>query len=282
MNKLISGLSLLFLILLAGCSPENIQVPDISADGDEVMVRFTASIPEFNTMQTRANGGVNDMYLLVFDENGNFIVRSKAEITNQTNTGGTFTAWLPSSNRSRTVHFVSNLPVDDFIDLPGSNEATVVAQLSTTSSTFWSRVILNDGISSVSFENMTVELLRNQAKISVTTDAVDFTVEGFTIHNAPNKGTVAPYSLTNGFAIGTISEPSGVELLPALMDDITLVEKYLFERRNASAANITTVIVRGKYKGTASYYKIDLIDENKSRYNIERNWHYKVNIKSVS
>src|SRR5690554_532580 len=229
MNKIVSGLLLLCLIIIAGCTPENFQVPEMPAsEGDEVMIRFEAVIPEFNTVQTRANGGVNDMYLLVFDENGNFIVRNKATLTVQDDNGGTFTASLPSSNSPRTVHFVSNLDENAFNDSPGSNEAAVVALLSTSSATFWSRVVLPTGISEDSFTNTTVQLLRNQAKISVTSEAEDFTYSGFTVHNVLSKGTVAPYSLANGFTEGIITEPSGATLVSAQSTDISEVEKYLF------------------------------------------------------
>lgn len=283
MNKIVSGLSLLCLILLVGCTPENFQVPEIPAsEGGEVMVRFTANIPEFKTVQTRANGGVDDMHLLVFDENGIFIVRKVATLTNQTTTGGTFTASLPASSSRRTVHFVSNLEESAFIDSPGSNEAAVVAMLNTSNATFWSRVELTNGISANSFENITVKLLRNQAKISVQSDAPDFTFSGFTIHNTPYKGTVAPYSVANGFTEGTITEPSDVTLISAQMTNISTGEKYLFERKNANASEITTVIVKGTYESNEYYYKIDLIDADKNRYDIERNWHYIVTIKTVT
>lgn len=283
MNKILSGLSLLCLILLGGCSQENFQVPGVQVnEGDEVTVRFSVLIPEFKTVQTRVNGGVNDMYLLVFDENGSFIVRRPAALHDQTETGGTFTASLPSSSSPRVVHFVSNLNPDAFNDSPGVNEATVVALLSTTNATFWSRVELNTGISSTSFDGITVELLRNQAKISVTNNASNFNYTGFTIHNASDKGTVAPYSVANGFAERTITEPAGVTLLPALLTSISPGEKYLFERKNATASDITTVIVQGTYEGQSYYYKIDLIDADKNRYDIERNWHYVVKIESVT
>ena len=282
MKKIIYSLFGL-LIALSGCVDEGVWKSEQQLnEGIDVTVSFSASIPDFKTVNTRATGGVNDMYLLVFDENGSFIVRKKATLTNQSETGGTFTASLPSSSKRRIVHFISNLGEEAFNDSPGVNEATVVALLSTTSTTFWSRVELNSGISATSFNGITVQLLRNQAKISVINEASNFTYNGFVIHNAPQQGTIAPYSAATGFLEGTVSEPSGVTLLPALLSGISTGEKYLFERKNASASNITTVIVRGTYEGESYYYKIDLIDNNKNRYNIERNYHYVVKIQSVT
>src|SRR5690554_8078315 len=71
-------------------------------------------------------------------------------------------------------------------------------------------------------------------------------------------------------------------LIPAQSSDISTDEKYLFERKNAYATDITTVIVRGNYNGQQYYYKIDLIDSEKNRYDIERNYHYIVKIKTVT
>lgn len=283
MKKILYSLYGLLLFAITGCVQDEAILPEPHAqEGKEITVHFSTVVPEFKTVTTRANGGVNDLYLLVFDENGNFIVRRQAVLTNQTETGGTFTAQLPSTAKPRTVHFVSNYDWTGFNDSPGVNEATVVALLSTANATFWSRVELSGGISATSFSGITVQLLRNQAKISVTNEASNFIYDGFVIHNTPGKGTVAPYSVATGFTEGTITEPSGVTLTAAQASGISTAEKYLFERKNAAASSITTVIVRGTYAGQSYYYKIDLIDANKNRYDIERNWHYVVKIKTVT
>jgi hypothetical protein len=283
MSKIIKAISLICLIIIAGCSQDVIIIPDQQIqEGEEVAVSFNTIIPEFKTVVTRANGGVNDMYVLVFDENGNYIARRQATLSNQTETGGTFIVQLPSSSNSRIVHFISNYDWSGFNDIAGLNEATVVALLSTSNTTFWSRVELENGISSTSFSGLTVSLLRNQAKISVVNEADELTFNGFTIHNKPSKGSVAQYSSTTGFEEGVITEPLDMTLIPAQSSDISTDEKYLFERKNAYATDITTVIVRGNYNGQQYYYKIDLIDSEKNRYDIERNYHYIVKIKTVT
>src|SRR5690554_3880248 len=283
MSKIIKAISLICLIIIAGCSQDVIIIPDQQIqEGEEVAVSFNTIIPEFKTVVTRANGGVNDMYLLVFDENGNYIARRQATLSNQTETGGTFIVQLPSSSNSRIVHFISNYDWSGFNDIAGLNEATVVALLSTTNTAFWSRVELENGISSTSFSGLTVSLLRNQAKISVVNEADELTFNGFTIHNKPSKGSVAQYSSTTGFEEGVITEPLDMTLIPAQESEISTNEKYLFERKNAYATNITTVIVKGNYNGQQYYYKIDLIDSDKNRYDIERNYHYIVKIKTVT
>lgn len=285
-HRLLYYLFAILLLSLGGCMQDDMQLPQaIEQEGDDVTVRFSVNIPEYKTVQTRVNGGVNDLFLLVFDDNGNFIARRQATLSDQTETGGKFTASLPSSTSHRNVHFISNYDWASFNDqyAVGINEASIVALMSTSNVAFWSRVELTNGISSTTFSGQTVNLLRNQSKISVTNEANNFTYEGFTIHNRPSAGTVAPFSTATGlFTEGVITEPSGVGLLTAQTSDISTSEKYLFERKNANASNITTVIVNGKYEGQIYYYKIDLIDANKNRYDIQRNYHYVVKIQTVT
>ena len=289
MKKTIYGIfTLLLFILFAGCTQDEMVQPEIQLpDGGDVMVRFSAMIPDYNTLQTRTNGGVNDMYVLVFDQNGSFITRELATLTDQTENGGIFTASLPSSTNPRIVHFICNYDWSSFSNLGmlGSNEASVVALLSTTDATFWARRELPGGINVGSFPTTEspVQLLRNQAKISVSNDATNFTLQGFTIHNTPNKSSVAPFSTaTTSFAEHAITEPIGMGLISAQQADINSDEKYLFERKNRAATQITTVIIKGVYGGTSYFYKIDLIDSESVRYDIERNYHYMVKIQTVT
>lgn len=288
MKKTVYGIFSLFLfILLAGCTQDEILQPETQLpDGGDVMVRFSAMIPEYNTIQTRANGGVNDMYVLVFDQSGTFITREMATLTDQTETGGTFTASLPSSTNPRVVHFISNYDWNSFSNsgVIGSNEQAVVGLLSTTDAVFWARRELPGGINTGSFPSSNpVVLLRNQAKISVSNDASNFTLQGFTIHNSPDKSSVAPFNTTTtSFEEGVITEPIGMGLNPALQANVSKTEKYLFERKNKSATEITTIIVDGIYEGNSYYYKIDLIDSEQVRYDIERNYHYMVKIQTVT
>ncbi len=281
--KKIKYFIIILLIGFIGCAQDNIVDPQIE-EGTEVTVSFEVVVPEYNIM--KANGGVNDLHALVFDENGYLIVRRQVqEIVSQTETGGVFKVTLPSSTTKRIVHFISNYDWSTFNDVSqlGSNEASVVALMSTNQAVFWSREVLDNGISENSFQGNPVTLLRNQAKISVTSVATNFTYEGFTIHNTPEKGTVAPFNATTlQFDENAISEPINVGLIPALQTNITTDEQYLFERKNKNASEITTVIVKGTFNGNSYFYKIDLIDSDKVRYNIQRNYHYVVKINSVS
>lgn len=283
MNKIVYGLFILWMVGFVGCTQDRELSSVQPNEKGNVVVSFSATIPEFTTISTRANGGVSDMYLLVFDENGNFIVRKQASLSSQTNTGGNFTVELPASSKQRTIHFLSNYDWSGFDDNSklGVNEAGVITSMTSADQVFWARVTLSSGITATSF-SQPVNLLRNQAKISVTSNASGFVYEGFAIHKTPNLGTVAPYSVTSPFSIGAITEPAGVVLNNAVTADISTGEKYIFERRNALATEITTIIVKGTFGGQTYYYKIDLIDASKNRYDIQRNYHYAVTIQTVT
>lgn len=287
MKKIIYNLIVLITLILTGCVQENLPFADAQLEeGTEVRINFTVQIPEFITMKTRANGGVNDMMVLLFDENNSLITRKIASLTDQTETGGTFTVTLPSSMQTRYVHFICNYDWSTFNDnaMLGANAATVVALMNTNNATFWAYKQLA-GINANSFDGETVSLLRNQAKISVINSTNNFTLTGFTIHKKPIQGTVAPFNpSTAQFEIHSITEPIGVGLINAQQSDISMTDQYLFERKNKNAATITTVIVEGIYSGNTYFYKIDLIDKdnNNERYDIERNYHYTIDIKSVT
>lgn len=278
-----------FFFLLTGCVQDTLIQPEGKlAEGSDVQVKFTVSIPEYKTLQTqtRASGGLNDMWLLVFDQNGTYITRSKASLSAQSDTEGTFTATLPMSTSERCIHFICNYDWKSFDEsnASGSNEASVIALMNSSDVVFWGRVELTQGIDESSFSSTKpVELLRNQAKVSLLNEADNFELIGFTLHKKPAMGTVAPFNKTSfRFEEGTITEPVKMTLLDASQEQIDMTSKYLFERKNKNAAEITTVILEGKYKGKSSFYKIDLIDGENIRYDIERNYHYVVKIKNVA
>jgi hypothetical protein len=277
------------LFALTGCVQDNLLQPEpVVPENGEVTVKFTASIPEFKTVQTRGNGGVNDLWLLVFDQNLNFLARKQATLVNQTDTGGEFTVILPASGYKRYIHFVSNYDWTGFndLDMLGYNVNAIMNLFVTQNPGFWTMVELPNGINTTCFTGPgapAIELLRNQAKISVTETADNFELLGFTIHKAPEKGTIAPFNPTTAtFEVGAITEPVGVTLLNAQAGEVNMNEKFLFERKNQNATVITTVIVKGNYNGNPYFYKIDLINDQKVRYDIERNYHYKVDITNVS
>lgn len=282
MKKFLYGI-LSSLLILTSCIQRDELFPHLLRNNDKnINVSFSIQVTPFTTVHTRSNEEINDLYLLVFDESGKFILRRKAILSKQTATEDNFIVQLPISTEPRTIHFISNFDWTSHKDIPGLSEAEVITPLFTTDASYWARIELKNGITYGCFDDHLVELLLNRAKISVTNEAADFSMEGFTIHHSPNRGTVAPFSTSQGFKEGEITEPSNYAFIVANASDLTTHEKYLFERKNAGARDITSVIVKGEYGGQVNYYKIDLIDTNKNRFDIQRNYHYAVKIKSVS
>lgn len=286
MKKIIYTLIGCLILSFASCSNLGTELTNGNAqtDTDEVQIEFGAFIPGFKVVELRDNGGVENMSLLVFNQYGILIARRVATLQGASGEGYRFSAVLPKSEDIRTIHFIANYDWSTVNDshLLGRDEISVVALMTTGNATFWARKELPTGIDVGSFTE-SIPLLRNQAKVTVENQADDFVLEGFTLHNTYQKGTVAPFSTTTfKFQEGAINDPLNPVLMPAVESNLGMAESFLFERKNSTATNITTAIIKGKYQGGAStYYKIDFIDTDKVRYDIERNYHYKVIINSV-
>lgn len=292
MKKILYSLFTLALLVFVGCEQDTILQPEQPTQaGDEVAVRFSADIPKYKTVTTRANGGVNDLILLVFDENGKFIYSRTANLLTQNETSGTFSVMMLPTTKQRTIHFISNYVFpDEFYDQSvGKTEQEVVTALESSGLLFWSRDVLASGInaSTVFNSGQPVKLLRNQAKISVVSTETKFELQGFALYKAPDKGTAAPFNTaTQLFTIGSVTQAAGAAL-SGVPDGLsfTMDEKMVFERLHQSASDYTAVIVKGLYEGEECYYKIDLLDKSGTspvRYNIERNYHYKVTVNTVN
>lgn len=153
MNKIVYRLLVFCLIGFVGCSHEDLPTKSSGNNPDEVAISFSAVIPEAKTIITRADGSIDNMHLLVFDENGYFLVRKGAALSGQTATGGTFNVELPASSKPRTIHFIANYDWSNFNDdeLIGTNEAGLITALRTSTPTFWTRKALPSGISATTF-----------------------------------------------------------------------------------------------------------------------------------
>lgn len=281
---------LLALLTWTSCVQEDIAPQPSPSVGKEVVVEFDATLPAYRTKGVRANGGVNELRLLVFNQSGTLIDVREATLSAQTEQGGKFRVILEGTQNRRFIHFVAcENPADwaafNFESMIGYHEGMVILRLSTSNLVYWHRKELATGIPDGQvFTGETIPLLRNQAKISVQSTATNFVLEGFTLHNYASRGTIAPFNTTTAqFETGVVTEPqAGVALKAGQETSISTTDQYLFERHNQVATDYTSVIVKGRYNGGSStYYKIDLIDAQKKRYDIERNCHYVVKIKSV-
>ncbi len=259
------------------------------------------------------------------------------ETTGHTDTD--FSVILNATSNQRRIHFVAFdgnadagglvTQISNTINNPGSEAEKIAQELYATGgqAVYWQRIVVSGinkvmpeqfvegGIPKGVFEdyNTCIPLVRNFAKVSVdvarneagTSTVNNFTLDGFTIINVPDRGTIAPYNggfveYVNGKVQKTYeaitalgyegSTPSGTTYTTAGVNDISDTAHFLYETPNSSgdAKGRTALIVKGRYKGTSGFYKVDLIynkgDDGASNifYNILRNFEYKVTINEVT
>lgn len=266
------------LLLLSGCALDDLG--DIKHNDREVRLNFTIDTPAPQPMSRATvidENEVNDLYILVFDENGRFIARRKAMLI-----GTSYTVTLPQSSNPRTIHFVANHDWSTFDDVlaAGKDEGEIIASMQTNTLAFWQRIELNGGINTTTFNPQVVPLIRNMSKFTLENLSTLGNVK-FALYNMPSAGTVAPFnSITKTFD-NIITESVG-----AVFTDntaMTIDPIFSFERRNST---VTTeplyVIIEGTFSGAVCYYKVDIIDSTPILYDITRNVWYKIIIQSVA
>lgn len=270
----------ILVILLCGCTheyPEH-ELPD--KDGN-VNVRFTIQLPEAVPAGTRAinENLLTGLQVLVFDENARFIGRYSATFS-----ANNYTVTLPQSTNKRILHFIANYDWSAFSDVASLNkdEGELIAPLQSTGLIFWQRIVLNSGIYSGVLTGQPVPLIRNMAKFTLENQAGwGLTNVKFALFNKASAGSVAPFNTATRTFDPVITEPAGVTFTDASTMDVADI--YTFERKNSTVTTDPTyVIVQGTYAGATCYYKIDIIDDAKNMYDIQRNVWFKIIIQSVA
>ena len=164
-----------------------------------------------------------------------------------------------------------------------------------------------------------VKLVRNFVQVSVSNQTEDkhFTLEGFTVLSEISKGTVAPYwgnDESHLFADFNIDPEQGgddyarfvnhnsgyagcnpprgdgelLEDVPGENDFTSAnASEYIYERNQDDAQNPAYVLLKATYDNAECYYKLDIVRFDKDTYitsylNLYRNFHYQINVKSVS
>lgn len=298
MRKLIYiSISLLWIAAFTACQEHLDDTPAQATEGLSVDVAFKVNI-EPSTILARSNINENelkDMYLLVFDENGLFIKRAKAELQQSGTTTGTFKATLSESRENRTIHFISNYDWNGFNDrdMLGKHENTMIPGMQSNGDMlFWNRTELNNGIYKGCMDSKLVQLIRNMAKITVKNEdsSNNFKNASFAVYNKPDKGTAVPFNpKTGSFTQGSyVTLPGGTI---TLVNDNYFVptngieSSYVYEKDNSDpiSNNIYLfVIIKGEYMGRVYYYKLIILDNTSLELmDIYRNYHYKVTIVKV-
>ena len=190
----------------------------VAQEGDSITVTGSLMMPDI-VRETRSTvGDVENLNLFVFDENHRFVQRATAQLTSGDRTPGAethmpggktavldnrvrnFSVKFLATSRKRIIHFVANYDMpanrqEDYL-LKDMDEGQFISGLQAQylgKPTLW-RAFSFNGLSTNSFNNKVFHLLRNQAEVQlVMARNVNFELSGFCLHNAPRRGSVAPY-----------------------------------------------------------------------------------------
>ena len=197
---------------------EVVNTESVAQEGDSITLTGSLMMPDM-VRETRSTvGDVEKLYLFVFDENHRFVQRATAQLTSGDRTPGAethmpggktavldnrvrnFSVKLLATSRKRIIHFVANYDMpanrqEDYL-LKDMDEGQFMSGLQAQylgKPTLW-RAFSFNGLSATSFNNKVFHLLRNQAEVQlVMARNVNFELSGFCLHNAPRRGSVAPY-----------------------------------------------------------------------------------------
>ena len=254
--------------------------------------------PQMSQVQTKAvdpdGGGVQHIILYCFDAYGLFITTTtldgdshNPDATNPS-LSGTFRATVP--DYTSVVHIVGNQNLAGFQEdnYRNKSEYEVMSALEASGGRmiYWARQTVEE----LKLKQQTSEpvtLIRNQAKVTVESNDINFTLEGFVVTNTSAFGTVAPYNHQTGrfeaptTAAPFVTIPENKSKLGDFMDVRGNMNEYVFETVNPIDDPVN-VIIRGRYNGqTSKYYRVVLMDEGGNQMMILRNHHYKVTINDV-
>ncbi|KGN99576.1 hypothetical protein HR11_04895 [Porphyromonas macacae] len=322
-NKILVFIGGLFLLLLTACSKD---VPDFSDDsapeGTPVMISFGGYADGISETLLRNDDkdllGIKDLRMLVFDENRHFLYSRKPVLSGTLDMDNLleadhlpdkkkgnihkvrkFQVSLISSNKKRYIHFVANYDWQNFPQdylLEGKDAGDIIAGLTTTGFVFWREIELNK---IEDLKGKAVKLLRNHARISVELKSggiQDFEYLGYKVYNTYDRGTVAPFNFNESSLTYEFPKNPDKPTIPANVQIKNIPSVFskdfcdVFERFNSNSKEQSPlfVIVKGRFKNTESYYKIDLKKVSTdpkgvtTLYDIVRNCHYRIKINAVN
>lgn len=276
MKKLLYILSVLVLFLSA-C--QNEEMVSDGGGNDKKTLSFSMSIPEFQTSSRAIDEtSISKIDLMVFDEKGLFVERVKA--TDVNSSARTFNAVV--SSRARIIHFIANYSGLDGFDERANlekSENQLIPALGVTGNelVFWGRAEISSEATRVS-----VEFIRNLAKVTVESEDTHFVIQGYSLCNYATNGTVSPF--VNGkFEYSEDIPTIGTALtMNTATDADDMDTKYMCEYTNPTD-NETYVILKAIFwDGNPKYYKVLLADSNDNPYTIVRNVNYHIIVKHMA
>ena len=304
------------ILLLFSCSKEIDELTQEEHLIDSPLnLSFSIATGKLNVAMSRTSQdieAINSLRILVFDENQNFLYSRKTILDKELDAPIENEAYLPDQNRNgiqkvrsiranllsstkkRYLHLIANynwegFPQDYFI--VGKSAGELISSMKNSNFAYWCSIEV-DHITESTLKGKVFKLLRNYAKVSVESLDQNFKLKEFTVCNAAQEGSIAPFVYDNSnyqykFPHKPLQPTEPANLTIEKIKEFSNLPIPLFERSNQSE-NPLFVIVKGRYKNANqdSYYKIDIKYINEKTgvttlHNIIRNTHYKININSV-
>lgn len=201
MKKILSIIC--FVLVLTGCTKDFVESKPGVDDSGRVTLKFKVNVPvQPEATKTFQSEGIGNLYLIVFDNNGYLAEKCAATPTSAWTTSTTteteFQVTLTASASKRIIHFIANYNGAD--QLAFGSESDVIGSMTHTESSdaYWQRMEFAGGINENTLTGVTVPLIRNHCKISVTESLEDFEITSFTLVNVVNEGYVSPYNKNTG------------------------------------------------------------------------------------
>lgn len=270
---------LALLLLLLGCSRSDVT-PDV------VQGKLMLKLSNPGTYAVSDESDINELHVLFFDSNGNFIVCNKAsslginqyEVVAPIKTGMTL---LIVANGEASIGKLSLTAGSTSVSEVMSNLEYSIGFDDLNSSMqyipmFCKKTNVNvSATAPQTFNN--ISLTRSLAKVEVvnSASASGFNLNEVYVVNASKKGLVA------GGENGSGNFISGVDRVDRAMSTSAF---YLFECDNSgnNSESWTKLVVVGSYNGQSYYYPIFFKGDDDRYSSVVRNYHYKFIITKVS
>lgn len=281
-KKLTSWFFMLLAVALAACS----DVTDIVGGGTQDLpsegVVLTLKLPNFtkNSVATRAESQqVDKVCVLCYDSDDKYLGMSNITSSDiKPKDDGTYEVKVMVKEGAATLHVVANADIteSDAKDAEGKinlYNAVRSDKIDINAPVCWGSIKVADLLSG----NLSLSLLRQFAKVSVTKDAslTNFEITGFRLFNTASSGTIASKSINN-VALPSVDCSDNT-------DGYVSGEQPFYE----TPADKAYMIIRAKYDGGAdTYYKVAFknktSDGTLESIALLRNHHYQVKVTAVN